>query len=135
MQEFQRILLVDDSYTARIFLKTCFQMIGLNKSIFYECRNGKEAMEKLREMRNVDLVVSDLNMPVMDGFELVQRILASPLMTNTSIMVVSSVGDSQKAQKIKEMGVATILSKPVNPARLLLALEQISAQKDGVYER
>ena len=129
MQEFQKIVLVDDSYTARIFIKTCFQMIGLEKASFYECRNGKEAIDLIRDLRTVDLVVSDLNMPVMDGFELVQRILASPLLSNTSVLVISSVADSVKAQKIKEMGVNAILRKPVNPARLLLALEQISAKK------
>lgn len=131
MQAFTKILIVDDSYTARVFIRTCFQMIGNDACEILECRNGKEALSLLRENRNVELVITDLNMPVMDGYEFIQRIRASPLLADVNILVVSSAGNTEKASELQALGAAATLQKPITPARLLLALEEIWRTKES----
>lgn len=74
--------------------------------------NGHEALERLAQAPRVDLVLSDLYMPVMDGFELVERLRADPALLGTPVLVISAGGTDARARAM-ELGADVYLQKPV----------------------
>ena len=76
-----------------------------------------------------DLVVTDLNMPVLDGRELLRRISASPKLTGLPVMVITSSGNEARKQELMDMGALVVLRKPVNPMIVSEALETVFAVK------
>jgi CheY-like chemotaxis protein len=81
-----RVLVVDDEADLRFILRRCFDRAGYG---VLEAGDGAAALRSVREARP-DLVVTDLVMPVMDGFELIRRLRADPVTAGIPIIVVSS---------------------------------------------
>ncbi len=122
------ILIADDSGTARMFIKQCLE-ISLEEDVaFLEASNGQEALQLLKNA-GADLVVTDLNMPVLDGRELIRRIGASPKLHGLPIMVITSSGNEARKQELLELGAWVVLRKPVNPMVIAEGLETITAKK------
>lgn len=119
--EMKRIAIVDDSSSARAFIKRCLEIIGLNETTFIECENGKEALSTIKD-EPVDLLLTDLTMPVMDGMTLLKWIKASPRLCDIPVLVITSAGNPAKEAEILEVGAFGILAKPVSPAMLMNAL-------------
>ena len=61
----KRIVIADDSATARMFIRRCLEIVGCGENAFIEVENGKEALDCMKK-EPADIVVADLNMPVMD---------------------------------------------------------------------
>lgn len=120
----KRVVIADDSATARIFIQRCLEIAGLSDAEFVQAANGREALELLRTGRP-DLLVTDLTMPDMDGTELLTRICASPTLNGLPVMVVSSQTNPKVVEELKSLGAGAILSKPVNPGMVADALEDI----------
>jgi CheY-like chemotaxis protein len=74
---------------------------------------------------SIRVIVTDLNMPRMDGFELIRRIRADVRLAATPIMVVSADTDPQTPQRIAQLGVNAFFAKPFSPAQVRRKLEQI----------
>lgn len=127
-----KVMLVDDSYTARVFIRTCFEMLGFGELEFVEARHGQDALEQLKKIRDVDLVVSDLNMPVMDGFELIRRIRTSPLLHDTRIIIISSASREDQDTELMKLGAAATLKKPISPERLMGALKTLKEDRESI---
>ena len=70
-------------------------------------------------------IVTDLNMPRMDGFELIRRVRHDQRLSATPIVVVSADTDPGTPQRVKELGVSAFFSKPYSPAEVRRKLEQI----------
>lgn len=117
----KRILVADDSGTARMFIIRCLEIAGLQDVDFIEAANGRQALELLKE-NPVDLVVSDLNMPEMDGQDLLMRIKSSPRLHDTPVMMVTSAANPKKIEELKNMQAFAILSKPISPADVAAAI-------------
>jgi two-component system, chemotaxis family, chemotaxis protein CheY len=81
-----RVLVVDDEADLRFILRRCFDRAGYD---VLEAGDGAAALRSVQEVRP-DLVVTDLVMPVMDGFELIRRLRADPVTADIPIIVVSS---------------------------------------------
>lgn len=120
----KRIIVADDSQTARMFIKRCLQIVGLQDAEFIEAENGKEALTLLKESPS-DLLVTDLNMPTMDGETLLKWVKGNPRLTEVPVMVVTSAGNPAKEKQLLELGAFCVLNKPVNPAVLREKLEQL----------
>ena len=82
------ILVVDDSASMRKVLRKSIQMCNIGVVTFFEAENGQEALNVLKN-EWIDLVFTDINMPVMDGFELVNKLHENDLTKNTPIIVVT----------------------------------------------
>lgn len=95
--------------------------------------HGKHALEILRS-KSVDLVVSDILMPVMDGYELLSTLKSDPALKNIPIIVVSAIGDLQSVIKCLELGADDYLYKPINRV-LLLARITNSLEKKFLRDR
>ena len=120
----KRVVIADDSALARMFLRRCLEISGLNDAEFVEASDGAEALEKLKEVPT-DLLVTDLTMPDVDGLELMRRISASPRLNGTPVLVVTSAGNEAQREELIELGVVSILSKPINPPVVADALEKV----------
>ena len=122
---FQTIIIADDSLTARMIIRRCLEIAGLSESIFLDARDGTEALE-LAKNNKVDLLVTDLNMPKMDGRSLLKHIKASPRLSELPVLVISSVSNPAKAEELLGLGASAILGKPVSPAEIAEVLENLS---------
>lgn len=117
----KRIIIADDSATARMFIKRCLQIVGLGDAEFVEVEDGKQALEAAKE-QPADLLLTDLNMPVMDGQTLVKWVKASPKLCDMPIIVITSAGNPAKEAQLLELGAYRVLNKPVSPPMMMDAL-------------
>ncbi len=116
-----RIIIADDSATARMFIKRCLEIIGLEDAETVEAEDGREALAAAKE-QPPDLFLVDLNMPVMDGETLLKWVKASPKLCDLPVIFITSAGNPAKEAQLLEMGARCVISKPVSPPVLMKAL-------------
>ncbi len=116
----EKILVVDDSSFARMVVAKCVHMARRDSNVV-QAADGAQALDILKK-GGVDLVVADLNMPVMDGRGLLRRIKASASLSNTPVIIVSSLVNSETVTALMGAGALAVLRKPVRPADLARAL-------------
>jgi two-component system chemotaxis response regulator CheY len=109
-----RVLIVDDSSVVRTMVKKAIQMAGLDVEEVHEAANGLEALQQLKS-HWVDIVFTDLHMPVMNGMELVQSMARDGVLATTPVVVVSSDPSETRAEDLKRLGVRAYLRKPFRP--------------------
>ena len=102
------IMVVDDSATVRKFVAASLTMQGFT---VIPAVDGMDALEKLPAAR-VDLVVTDLNMPNMDGFELIRSLRENPQYSEVPVIILTSVSDSASKEAGAQLGVKSYLMKP-----------------------
>lgn len=108
-----RVLLVDDSGAARKFMRRVLENLGIDK--FIEAENGRAAVDILSD-KQVDLVVTDYNMPEMDGQELVEFIRKQSWQNSVPILMVTSESNDGRLAAVQEAGVSGICDKPFEPS-------------------
>lgn len=104
-----RILIVDDDKTTRKLLSIYLKGSGFN---VVTAENGLDAIEKLG-MDNINLVMTDLNMPYMDGIELVKNIRSDPNLSHIPVLMVTTEADPVEEEKAFSAGVSGFITKPV----------------------
>lgn len=119
-----RIVIADDSATARMFIRRCLEIIGLGEATLVEAENGREALSLLKE-EETDLLLTDLNMPVMDGATLLKWVKSSPRLHDIPVLVITSAGNPAKEQELTALGAFGVLNKPVSPVVLRDALQSL----------
>ena len=117
-----RVLLVDDSPAARKFMRRVLENLGI--SHFAEADNGRIAAEYLAE-NLVDLVVTDYNMPEMDGSALVDHIRKNSWQQNVPILMVTSEKNQSRLAAVQASGVSGICDKPFEPEMVKRLLWQL----------
>ena len=117
------ILIAEDSVATRKMLDKILTSVGYQVLV---CRDGKEALEEIdRYKGKIDLILSDIEMPRMNGFELLEKVRAKPAFYSTPIvMATSRTGDRHK-QKAKKLGATDYLGKPVQPQKLIDTVEKL----------
>jgi len=110
----EKILIVDDSKMARNITKRSLEICGLTDINILEAENGEEALKLLKDDSNFDVVFTDLNMPIMDGEQLLKRIKSSPKLFEIPVVVITSKNNpANKRQLILDHATA-VLSKPIH---------------------
>lgn len=117
----KRIVIADDSATARMFIKRCLQIIGLGDAEMVEAEHGKEALTAAKA-EPTDLLLTDLNMPIMDGETLLKWVKASPKLMDMPVVVITSAGNPAKEEELLKLGALKVINKPVSPPTLMEAL-------------
>ncbi len=107
-----RILIVDDSFTARSLIKKSVNICGLQDALFWEADNGKRALEILRN-ESIDLVLTDVNMPEMDGLNLLKRIKSSPKLFDVPVVVITSLKNDTSERLMLQEHATAVLGKPI----------------------
>ena len=102
------VLVVDDYLAVRKTIKELVQSLGMVPT---EAENGLKAQEVLKE-KKVDLVITDLVMPEMDGFELTEAIKNDPALRKTPVVIISTHADSKYIFRALRLGADDYLTKP-----------------------
>lgn len=108
------ILIVDDSTTTRAVIRKTLQLTRLPLGTLYEAANGTEALEVMgREW--IDLVLCDINMPVMNGVEFIRKAQADEVLKSIPIAVISTEGSEERIAELQQLGIEAYLRKPFKP--------------------
>jgi adenylate cyclase len=108
------LLVVDDNRVNRLLLGRALEQLGHTVSF---AENGRGALEVLRQ-RRVDLVLLDIEMPEMDGYQVLAALAADPRLRDLPVVMMSSVEEVDSVARCIEMGAEDYLFKPVNPVLL-----------------
>jgi type II secretory ATPase GspE/PulE/Tfp pilus assembly ATPase PilB-like protein/CheY-like chemotaxis protein len=108
------ILLVEDEDSLRRVIKDLLQQEGYH---ICEARDGAEAMEQV-DRHNPDLVLLDLNLPNVDGYQVLQKLRAHPRTANLPVIILSARGDEDNEVKVLKLGATDFLAKPFRPKAL-----------------
>lgn len=107
------ILVVDDSSVMRTMIIRTLNMSGLPLGELSEAPNGAEALKILKE-KWVDLVIADINMPVMNGEEMINRMLEDQDLKGIPILVISTEASQARIERLMSKG-ASFIKKPFAP--------------------
>ena len=121
MEEAKTILVVDDSPSVRAVLCDMLEEEGYKPM---EAGDGQEAL-KLVDFIKFDLIITDLTMPVMDGFEFIRNAKKHPNCKFVPVVVLTSEEDAQRLQEAKTAGASTSLTKPFKANQLRAMLKMV----------
>lgn len=122
----KKILAVDDSKTMREMVG--FTLKGAGYEVI-EAEDGKHALSALSTGK-FDAFITDLNMPNMNGFELIRALRANPLYKFTPILMLTTEGDAAKKQEGKDAGATGWIVKPFNPEKLIEVVKKVCPQTE-----
>lgn len=105
------ILIVDDSLPMRSVIKRTLKAAGYGSSEILEAPNGKEAL-KLMEGAWIDLIMTDYNMPEMNGLEYIKTVKAGEMSKDIPVVVISTEGNDEKIKEFMDAGAAGYITKP-----------------------
>ena len=118
------ILTVDDSVSIRAAIKIALSSEGYAVS---EAGNGAEGLEKA-SAGGFDLIITDLNMPVMDGLTMIRALRAKPKHAGVPIIFLTTESDADIKAQAKAAGATGWLTKPFNPDQLITVVKKVLAR-------
>lgn len=108
------VLIVDDSSVVRSVVRKSIEMSGIEVDKVFEAANGKEALTVL-DGEWIDIVFADLNMPEMNGVELVEKMSQDSMLVSTPVVIISSEKRQAKIDELKKRGIRAYIKKPFRP--------------------
>lgn len=121
------LLIVDDERIVRQGIRTIIERSEVFFFQIYECENGKDAISFL-ETHPVDLIITDIKMPFMDGLEFIERCIRLYLGLPPQFIILSGYQDFSFAQRAIKYGVRSYLLKPVGRMELLDTVRTVKQQ-------
>lgn len=118
------ILIVDDSETVRAVIARTMEMAGVPVRTLHEAENGQVALDILRR-EWIDLVFTDINMPVMSGVEMIAQMQQDDLLGTVPVVVVSTEGSKTRIEDLKEKGVRAYIRKPFTPEKVKQIVDEL----------
>ncbi|MEI7988542.1 MAG: response regulator [Chloroflexota bacterium] len=115
-QNRQRILVVDDEKFARNFVQHTLSLQGYEVVLV---DSGENALKYLQETQQVDLILLDLLMVGLDGFDLLREIKKHPVMKDDKIIILSALDDEEDRQETLALGALDFIKKPINSDELI----------------
>ena len=100
-------------------------LLGIPGLSVMTASSGMEALRILDDAEAVGAVITDLNMPRMDGFELIRRLRGDRRLSATPVVVISADTDPSTPDRVAQLGVSAYFAKPFSPAEVRRKLEQI----------
>ncbi|MBW1926476.1 MAG: response regulator [Deltaproteobacteria bacterium] len=127
------VLIVDDSRSMRAVIKKTISMSGFKMDQCVEAGNGREALDVLAKAW-VDVIISDINMPEMDGLELLEELKKDGLLKAIPVIVISTEGSEKRIQDAYDLGARGFIKKPFLPEEIKKVLyEVIGVSDEGEY--
>jgi len=127
------ILIVDDSLPMRAVIKKVIKASGFDVGKFYEAENGKNALDVLND-EWVDLIISDYNMPVMNGLEMLESIKKNDMFNSIPVVMVTTEGSQQRIEEFFKSGAADYIKKPFTPEQIKTKLVMIMGETENDSE-
>jgi two-component system chemotaxis response regulator CheY len=118
-----RVLIVDDSPAMRTFVRRVIDLSGFELSDCFEASNGGEALDLLRN-EWVDAILTDINMPGMDGQEFLRRLSQDEMLRSIPAIVISTDATSHRMASMASLGARGYVTKPFLPETLRAELER-----------
>jgi len=119
----KRVLTVDDSKTMRDMLKLALTKAGYD---VVQADDGAHGVEVLQATPNIDVIVTDINMPRMDGYAFIDNVRKNPKNRNTPILVLTTESEPEKKQRAREAGATGWIVKPFDPEKLVAAINRVA---------
>src|ERR1700694_2338029 len=110
------ILVVDDSSTVRRNVSIVLKRAGFAMA---EAADGREGLAMVDSNRNIDMVIADINMPNMNGLEMVEKIKGKPENKTLPILMLTTEGQAALVKRAKLAGAGGWIFKPFNPTQLV----------------
>ena len=120
----KKILIVDDSKTIRQQVAFTLSKAGFE---VVEAEDGKDGLVKLAAHSDVALVISDVNMPNMNGLEMVEAIRTNAAHGNLAIIMLTTEGSGEMIERAKKSGAKGWMVKPFKPEQLVAAAQKLTA--------
>jgi two-component system chemotaxis response regulator CheY len=124
------VLLVDDSAIVRDIVGKSLGLSEVPLREVFQAGNGREALDVL-DKNWIDLVFCDINMPVMDGVELVERMARDDLLKTVPVVIISSQGSAERIEYLRSKGVRAYLRKPFTPEQIREVVFDVMGWGDG----
>lgn len=122
MEKTTKILTVDDSRSMRALLRVALVERGYDVS---EAEDGVEALEWL-ETNSADIIITDINMPRLDGFGLIEKVRASARHIDRPILVLTTESSDEKKKRARDAGATGWIVKPFDPEKLAAAVRRVA---------
>ncbi|MCC6581155.1 MAG: response regulator [Phycisphaeraceae bacterium] len=119
------ILLVDDSDTIRAVMEKTLRIAGVPIAAVHHASNGRDALKVIAD-NWIDLIFADINMPVMNGVEMIEKMSEDGLMKTIPVVVVSTEGSRTRIEQLKDKGIVAYIRKPFHPEQFRGIVEDIT---------
>lgn len=123
------VLIVDDSPVMRKYIRKVINLSGLEMGACFDANNGEEALTLLQESW-VDIILTDINMPVMNGEEFLRQVSQDPLLSTIPVVVVSTDRSESRWNRMKALGAREYITKPLFPETLGDTMLEILSRGD-----
>lgn len=124
------ILIVDDSKTIRSVIKKTLQIAEVPMGQLYEATNGAEGLNTMKD-NWIDLVFADINMPVMTGIEMIEKMSQDKMLEKTPVVIISTEGSKTRIEELFKMGVRAYIRKPITPEILRNVVKDVMGDYDA----
>ena len=112
-----KVLIVDDSSVMRKIVERALRQAGLELGVVQEANNGAEALAEL-SAASFDLILSDINMPVMDGLEFLKNLAGMEIAKGTPVVMITAEGSEASVVEALSRGAKGYIRKPFTPEQV-----------------
>jgi two-component system, chemotaxis family, chemotaxis protein CheY len=123
------VLIVDDSSSMRAVIKKTIKVSGFNVGQFLTAEDGRDAM-KVLSAEWVDLVLTDINMPNMNGIELIKKMKEDDILKAIPVVIVTTEGSEKVKKQSMDLGASALIKKPFRPEDIRNALNRIMGENE-----
>lgn len=123
------ILVIDDSIVTRMMIARTLRLTRIPIGHLYEAENGREGIRQML-CHSVDVVIADLNMPVMNGLEMLDTKSKDEFLRAIPVIVVSTEGSLSRRDELDALGVSAFIRKPFTPEGIRDALTEVLGDLD-----
>ena len=124
------VLIIDDSSSMRAVIKKTLKVSGFNVGQFLMAGDGKEAL-KVLEGEWVDIILTDINMPNMNGIELLTEVKKDEMLKSIPVVMVTTEGSDRVMQESMRLGAQGYVKKPFRPEEIKGILNSIMGEEES----
>ncbi len=119
-----RVLIADDSSSMRKVLKKAVMMCGLGEMEFFEANNGEEAYN-IVQREWIDIIFTDIHMPIMDGLTFIREMSNHDLLSQTPIIIITSETREEEIAKLRDSRANELVKKPFRVEEIKAILQKV----------
>ena len=121
----QKILIVEDSELLHRMYDVVFRQHRNNSGVLLHALNGKEALDRLAQHPDVDLILLDINMPIMSGLQFLQYCQTQRVFRDIPVIIISTEGKHEDTIRALQAGARGYLTKPFKPVDLHALIDRV----------
>lgn len=117
------ILVVDDSEIMRKVIERTLNICGYESTSIFQASNGREGLQIIED-QEIDLLLVDVNMPIMDGVQMLEELNSTNQNQDLAIVIVSAESNEKRIEELSRLG-AKFIHKPFTPEKLMAEMQQL----------